>query len=394
MKDENPMSKLAWQKLAIVMVCAVAASASAADVAKLTADRQKQLKDLFSRRADFMVQARIQQANIVAGQQQLRSMESEYNSLQRELASIRDRREDEEDKKARSDNEENDRRRSEIRSRLSTLNRQGTSLRVRVQAAVSSLQLSSYKLETEWVGLADRFGRLSQAEHQASLSVLDQWIAADADDAGAHMARALAQSHLGQPAMALTDLQRVIALTRTGQAPGGTVDPVLISAYCVRAWLLSAEGKDRESAKEFGAALAIKGAKNHIDCCLFQGMAYCSQGKLSLAEGKFKQAASLYPNDPEGHRLLGLLLATCNIESLRNGKKAVASAQKASDLTKGSDWACLYALAAAHAEAGSFDKASQLAADAANLTIDEHRAACLSAQQEYDQQRPLRLEWK
>ena len=54
---------------------------------------------------------------------------------------------------------------------------------------------------------------------------------------------------------------------------------------------------------------------------------------------------------------MGFLLATCPLEGVRAGEKAVEYANKANDLAKGQDWTCLDTLAAAYAETEDFDSA-------------------------------------
>lgn len=54
---------------------------------------------------------------------------------------------------------------------------------------------------------------------------------------------------------------------------------------------------------------------------------------------------------------LARLLATCSDDNLRDGKRAVARAAKANEVTGGKDAAVHDALSAAHAEAGDFDRA-------------------------------------
>ena len=87
-------------------------------------------------------------------------------------------------------------------------------------------------------------------------------------------------------------------------------------------------------------------------------------GKLAEAADHYDRALELGPNYIPALVGLASVLATSNEESLRDGKRAVALAEKACALTRHTDAAALAVLAAAHAETGQFPKAV-LAADQA-----------------------------
>jgi tetratricopeptide (TPR) repeat protein len=71
----------------------------------------------------------------------------------------------------------------------------------------------------------------------------------------------------------------------------------------------------------------------------------------------FTKANELSPHDPAILNSIAWLRATCPVDSVRNGKEAVQASLEACRLTNFKDPNCLDTLAAAHAEAGDFDRA-------------------------------------
>ena len=71
-----------------------------------------------------------------------------------------------------------------------------------------------------------------------------------------------------------------------------------------------------------------------------------------------------------GCLLLAWLLATCAVEGLRDGKKAVELATKACELAESKDPRMITTLAAALAESGEFDRAVEKEREAIRLTTD------------------------
>ena len=88
-----------------------------------------------------------------------------------------------------------------------------------------------------------------------------------------------------------------------------------------------------------------------------RGMAWSGKREYGKAIADFNQAVRLDPAFLEGYNNTAWLLATCPDENFRNGKRAVALATKACELSEWTIAASLDTLAAAHAEAGNFDMA-------------------------------------
>ncbi len=71
----------------------------------------------------------------------------------------------------------------------------------------------------------------------------------------------------------------------------------------------------------------------------------------------YEQAIQKAPDSAREHNFLAWLLATCSDDSVRDGSRAVAEAEKACQLTKWKNSYYLDTLAAAYAETGRFDEA-------------------------------------
>ncbi|HEU5430256.1 MAG TPA: hypothetical protein VFU81_01260, partial [Thermomicrobiales bacterium] len=127
---------------------------------------------------------------------------------------------------------------------------------------------------------------------------------------------------------------------------------------------------------------------------LFRARCNCVDAKYSAAKKDFETAIRLAPKDAESYRQYALLLAACPQDRFRNGKKAVANAEQACELTEWKNWSALDTLAAAHAEAGRFDDACGCAEKAAALTYGANRGQCLARLKQYKDGQPLRMDWK
>ena len=85
--------------------------------------------------------------------------------------------------------------------------------------------------------------------------------------------------------------------------------------------------------------------------------AYAARGKRALAAQQFARAIEASPNNPFLLNRLAWLLATSPEDEVRNGARAVESAERAVSLTSRQDLMSLETLSAAYAEAGRFDDA-------------------------------------
>jgi tetratricopeptide (TPR) repeat protein len=83
------------------------------------------------------------------------------------------------------------------------------------------------------------------------------------------------------------------------------------------------------------------------------------QGDYALAVADFQKAMQLEPSFPNSYKNLAWLQATCPESEFRNGPAAVIHSQKALQLVDYRQTAWFGILAAAYAEAGSFEEAVQ-----------------------------------
>ncbi|OYW75782.1 MAG: hypothetical protein B7Z37_11825 [Verrucomicrobia bacterium 12-59-8] len=109
----------------------------------------------------------------------------------------------------------------------------------------------------------------------------------------------------------------------------------------------------------------------HADAHYCLGMAYARLGRLDSAVNHYQSALLASPGHLPSLNNLAWLLATSRIETLRNGAKAVALAEQALQLPGASKAYLMRTLAAAHAEAGDYDKAGQIALQAAAIASSE-----------------------
>jgi S1-C subfamily serine protease/tetratricopeptide (TPR) repeat protein len=221
-------------------------------------------------------------------------------------------------------------------------------------------------LRSEFLNLADPFGKLARGDHEAGIIALSEWIALDTSNPDAYFARGLAYAHLGQAAEALQDFDRAAEFADAQSAE-------LLAA---RGWLQVRSGDAKAGENELRQALGVDRMSGMV--YLFRGMAALESDREGVAIKEFRDAVRVEPGSVEGHRQLAWVLATAQNEKLRKGKQALAAAQRACALTKSKDAACLQTLAAAHAAAGEFtealrriDEAIALSGDAAELALQK-----------------------
>jgi len=104
-----------------------------------------------------------------------------------------------------------------------------------------------------------------------------------------------------------------------------------------------------------------------------KGEAYKRNGKPDLAVKDYERAIELDPEIQDVHNKLAWLLATCSVDGVRNGKKAVKYALVASGRVQNKDPAILDTLAAAYAENGDFENATITQKAAIELLSDDNQ---------------------
>jgi tetratricopeptide (TPR) repeat protein len=88
------------------------------------------------------------------------------------------------------------------------------------------------------------------------------------------------------------------------------------------------------------------------------GNYWAELGQNAAAVTAYDQAIKSWPNDFLALSGLAWVLATCPEDRIRDGKRAVELAKRACEVSSGESATCVEALAAAYAEAGEFEAAS------------------------------------
>lgn len=196
--------------------------------------------------------------------------------------------------------------------------------------------------------------------------------------AWAYAERAVAWAEKDEPDLALADYGEVLRLNPTavtynnrGEAwrerndiekaisdfsQAIRLDPNYAIAYVNRGLAYTDKGDFDKAIADFNRAIELNPS---------QAMAYTNRGRAwqlghkdyEKAFADYEQALRLDPNCATACTEEAWTLATCPIERLRNGKRAVELARKALALHGGKDYVDLDTLAAAYAEAGDFDAA-------------------------------------
>ncbi|WP_395737191.1 tetratricopeptide repeat protein [Prosthecobacter sp.] len=118
---------------------------------------------------------------------------------------------------------------------------------------------------------------------------------------------------------------------------------------------------------------------NHADARYCLGMACTQLGNVTEAGACYESALRVNPSHLPSLNNLAWLLATSKQDSLRNGARAVVLMEHALQLPGGSRAHLLQVLAAAYAESGQFEKASQTAFEAATNAQNQRNPALAQA---------------
>jgi tetratricopeptide (TPR) repeat protein len=135
---------------------------------------------------------------------------------------------------------------------------------------------------------------------------------------------------------------------------------------------LAKSGQPADAVPHFERALAL--SPDSVDARYTLGKALVLTGRGAEGLAYWKQALSKDPNDLRVLNDTAWVLATSSDAALRDGNAAVPLAEHAVELTSQKEPAVLGTLAAAYAEAGSFDRALEV----------EQRAIELATQQAKD----------
>ncbi len=166
--------------------------------------------------------------------------------------------------------------------------------------------------------------------------------------------------------------------------------PTNAGAYMQRAAVYNATGDVDRSIADWNAGLSLN--PGNAAARAMRGNEYSRKGEYEKAVSDFGEAIRLDPSNHLGYSGLGWLRATCPKAEFRDGKEAVAEATKACELTAWVNWARIDTLAAAHAEAGDFQKAVGYQKSAIRMkgATKEDRADMQKRLTLYERQQPFR----
>jgi tetratricopeptide (TPR) repeat protein len=164
----------------------------------------------------------------------------------------------------------------------------------------------------------------------------------------------------GRPAEAIRQFQKALA-----------VEPDYTKAHYNLADIFFAQGRWDEAIEHYQQTLKQMPDSVHAHYQL--GLALQSRDRFAEAVAQLQKVLELDPKHIPAQNNLAWLLATCPDGSLRDGKKAVALAQQAVQLSGGNAPEILDTLAAAYAEAGSFPEAVATAQRALDLSAAQNK---------------------
>jgi len=143
------------------------------------------------------------------------------------------------------------------------------------------------------------------------------------------------------------------------------IDPGVASPRLNLGNALLQKGAVDEAIAQFQKALQIN--PDYAEAHYNLGNALFQKGRAAEAIAQFQKALQISPADADAQNNLAWILATCAEQSLRNGRQAVELAQKANEISGGTNPFILHTLAAAFAEAGRFGDAQRTAQKAIEL---------------------------
>lgn len=185
---------------------------------------------------------------------------------------------------------------------------------------------------------------MKRHDTRQAIADFDTAIELDPRNASLYLQRGLAWSRRGDHDPAMEDYDEAIRLA-----------PTDAEAYVARATEWEKDLKLDRALDDYQQAIAID--PKATAAYEGRGRIWRKRGEYDRVVANFAEFARIMPDDPLGHRALAWMLATCDRDDIRDGRRALAEAKAACELTKWTDPACIEALAAACAEVGDFDAA-------------------------------------
>lgn len=204
--------------------------------------------------------------------------------------------------------------------------------------------------------------RLDRGEMAAALTDLSMAIDLEPGSPDHRLGRGRVYHRKGDLDLAMADLTTAVRLD--AQSSWGRV---------ARGRVQYDRGALQDAVHDFSAALDID--PTNTPARFDRGRTYFRQREFEKAVIDFDAVATARPSDAFIHSTLANLLATCPVESVRDGRRAVSHATKANELSKYSNPAFLETLAAAYALVGEFDNAVKWQAKAVDIGYQDPRSS-------------------
>ena len=250
-----------------------------------------------------------------------------------------------------------------------------------------------------------------QSDYKAALDALNQAHAKEPGNVGVLLLRASVYQELDRRDEALADVDRTLRLKprlpvamrframllagsgKFDQAISQLEDlleeaPEDTEAQLQVALFYSAQNRPRKAIQVFDAVLA-KSPDNPI-ALRGRADALLSIGKQAEAIADYQKALELRPEEAGILNNLAWVLATSPDEKLRDGKRAIELATKASELTEFKQAHILSTLAAAYAETGDFQTAIKWSEKAVEVGTEEQKEPLAKELESYRAEKPWR----
>jgi tetratricopeptide (TPR) repeat protein len=186
--------------------------------------------------------------------------------------------------------------------------------------------------------------RLKKHDRPGEVADLTEAIQLDPKNADYRSFRGHAWSRQGDHLRAIADFDEAIR-----------IEPTKAAHFTARGFEWAKDLEPDKALADFNRSLELD-PKYHF-AYLGRGNVRELSGQYDKAAANFDEMVRVLPENPSGHRELARILATCPVASVRDGKRAVAEATVACELTRWRDLDFIDTLAAACAEAMDFDAA-------------------------------------
>ena len=248
------------------------------------------------------------------------------------------------------------------------------------QRAVEAFTFAIEAVPHDFEALNNRgFARIYTGDYDGAIADCTMAITLNPGSAKAYNNRGFAYIFKGSYGKALKDFDQAI-----------TINPRYVDAYSNRCLARIRQERYPQAVTDCSQALAInpRSAKSLYN----RGFARDRQGDPAGALGDYVQALSVNPDYIEVLNNIAWILATSPDERLRDGKRAVALAERAN--AHATDINFMDTLAAAYAEAGRYDDAVAMANRVISMLAESGGASELGPHVErlslYEEGRPYR----